>query len=60
MYTIFDKILQYGFTKTHITSEWRIFSLNQTYIIVQKLFSYIILSSQTILFIILVMAQRVR
>ena len=51
MYKIFNKIPQYGSTKTPITSEWRIFSLNQTYIIVEKLFSYIQLSFQTILLI---------
>ena len=49
MYKIVNKIPQYGSTKTPITSEWRIFSLNQTYIIVEKLFTYIILSFQTIL-----------
>ena len=51
MYKIVNRILQYGSTKTPITSEWRIFSLNQTHIIVEKLFTYIILSFQTILLI---------
>ena len=51
MYKIVDNIPQYGSTKTPITSEWRIFSLNQTHIIVEKLFTYIILSFQTILLI---------
>jgi len=49
MYKIVDKIPQYGSTKTPITSEWRIFSLNQTYIIVEKPFSYVQLKFQTIL-----------
>jgi len=51
MYKIVNRIPQYGSTKTPITSEWRIFSLNQTHIIVEKLFTYIILSFQTILLI---------
>jgi hypothetical protein len=49
MYKNVNKIPQYGSTKTPITSEWRTFSLNQTCIIVEKLFTYIILSFQTIL-----------
>ena len=51
MYEIVNKITQYGSTKTPITSELRIFSLNQTYIIAEKLFTYIILSFLTILLI---------
>jgi hypothetical protein len=51
MYKIVNKIPQCGSTKTPINSEWRIFSLKQTYIVLKKLFSYIILSFQTILLI---------